>query len=284
MGALSYRENMNAQFRHLDWDERLKRTDESGAVAREPIFLDLRLGNFCNLRCAMCSWPTSSSHGLGTSARLEPYDDDFFEEFATIANQIERIYFAGGEPLLQAGHRRAIELLVESGRAPLVDLVYNTNLTVLPNWCLDAWTKFRRVDLGVSCDGVGELFEEIRQGARWSSLVGNLARLRASSVCIRLAVTVQRANARGILALVAWANDNRLTVDLSNVLLFPEEMSLENEDRNVLDGLSSDLDTAIASSAEQGFENNALECKRLKVVVDAMLAQGASCVSIVPLA
>lgn len=276
MGALSYRVNMNAQFAHLDWDERLRSTDASGTVPNDPLYLDLRLGNFCNLRCTMCSWPTSSAHGDSKAARLEPYGEDFFDEFTAMASHVERIYFAGGEPLLQRGHRRALEVLLANGRAPLIELVYNTNLTVLPKWCFDAWSAFKSVDLGVSCDGVGGLFESIRCGARWSRLVQNLNRLRDTDVKIRLAVTVQRANARGITPLIAWANANGYAIDLSNVLLFPEDMSLVNEHMDVLHVLLDELAKAIVSCREIEREQAAQEAERLIRVVEGIIVQRAA--------
>ena len=226
MDARSYRQIIAERFAHLDTTALLSATGKDGSLSIPPRFLDLRLGNQCNLRCIMCQWPTSSSwarHGI-----LDPWrsDEEFFSRFLALAPHLERLYFAGGEPLLQPAHHRIIQDLITSNHAHHIELAYSTNLTVLPGWCAEAWPRFARVDLGVSCDGVGPLFERIRVGARWDRFLENLQQVRQLPIAVRIAVTPQEANLEELPALVRWASQEDLCLDLSNILQYPPRLSL----------------------------------------------------------
>ncbi len=175
-GVESYRQSSNRRFADLpDFERRLADTAPDGTVDAVPVFLDIRLGNACNLRCVMCGFPTSSRWGTDrrpswSSAVIDPYldDEEFWDIIRDNATRLRRMYFAGGEPFLQSGHLRMLDLLIETGAAGSIDVVYNSNLTVLPPGLFGRLDQFRSVGIGASCDGVGDVFERIRTGARWA--------------------------------------------------------------------------------------------------------------------
>jgi MoaA/NifB/PqqE/SkfB family radical SAM enzyme len=235
-GGISYRQNMNRIFRERwDWGTLIAETGGDGTLSRKPVFLDLRMGNQCNLHCIMCCYPVSSNWkqhvetATWLSGLLDPYwgDDDFWREVRESLPTMQRIYFAGGEPMLQASHHRLLDIMLEMGVAGGIELVYNTNLTYLPPGILERFSHFRSVEVGASCDGMGVTFEMIRRGASWESFVRNL-RIVAPHVQLRLAVTPQRDNVGNLPELVGWALREGYDVDLLNILQFPKELSLAN--------------------------------------------------------
>lgn len=231
-GGISYRQIMNSVFRDRDWEALIAETQPDGALTCKPIFLDLRLGNQCNLRCVMCCYPVSSSwkqHVKSTwlTGALDVYGNDerFWEDVREILPGLQRIYFAGGEPMLQSSHHRLLDLMIDQGVAAGIDVVYNTNLTYLPPGILDKFQRFKSVEIGASCDGMGATFERIRRGARWDDFERNLRRV-APYVRLRLAVTPQRDNVDDVPRLVEWALQKGYEIDLTNILQYPEELSL----------------------------------------------------------
>ncbi|MEV0005598.1 twitch domain-containing radical SAM protein [Micromonospora sp. NPDC050980] len=119
-------------------------TDASGTVPNFPTYLDLRFGNACNLKCIMCGYPVSSRWGLDqhpswAPAHIDPYRDDqqLWEVLRANAGELRRVYFAGGEPFLQRGHARLLDLLVETGAAPGIHLAYHSNMMTLPDGIFD---------------------------------------------------------------------------------------------------------------------------------------------------
>ncbi|GIJ46327.1 hypothetical protein Val02_32130 [Virgisporangium aliadipatigenens] len=211
-----------------------ERTAEDGSVDGFPSYLDLRLGNHCNLRCVMCDVPTSSSlvrHHPDTWLKrsLDPYSEDpgFWRALEENLPAITSMYFAGGEPLLLRAHRPLLRLFVESGRAAEVDLTYATNLTALPADILELWRAFKRVSLEASCDGVGPVFEQVRIGGRWADFERNADRVR-DVVRLSIHAAPQRDNVFDLENVVDWALGRGLPVHLSNTVREPEELSIRN--------------------------------------------------------
>lgn len=233
LGARSYRQIANEMFLgDADVEETIRSTRPDGHVDGFPTYLDLRLGNACNLACVMCDHPTSSTIGIRQGippalARIDPYapDDRLWQLLERHAPGLRRIYFAGGEPLLQPMHFRLLDLLIRCGRPEQTTVAYNTNLTIVPRGWLDRLRKFQAVDIGASCDGVGAVFESIRIGARWEVFARHVRQVRAVFP-IRLAVTPQRANVAHLGDIIEWAIAEDCQVDLSNVLIHPRELSI----------------------------------------------------------
>ena len=93
---------------------------------------------------------------------------------------LRKIYFAGGEPLLEEDHYLLLEKLIEKGRTN-VTLSYNSNLSTLAikNWnVLELWPKFRNVYVHASFDGIGDHAEVLRKGTSWAKLEENYEALR----------------------------------------------------------------------------------------------------------
>jgi pyruvate-formate lyase-activating enzyme len=230
-GAVSYRQIANAMFPELDLARLIEATLPDGTLHEFPLYLDLRFGNTCNLECIMCAFPVSSRWARHAArwatAKIDPYatDDELWKILEQNASKIRRIYFAGGEPFLQPMHFRMLELLIDSGCAGDVDLGYNTNLTVLPQGIFEKLKLFKSVDLGASCDGTGAVFERIRVGARWETFVRNVREAKRHFP-VRLAVTPQRDNLANLEELIEWGLAEGLEIDLSNVLVYPEEFSI----------------------------------------------------------
>ncbi|MFI0738290.1 twitch domain-containing radical SAM protein [Streptomyces sp. NPDC021100] len=234
-GATSYRQSINERFADtVDFADLAERTAPDGSFDEFPFFLDIRFGNTCNLRCVMCAYPVSSGWGAKkrpswSSAVIDPYREDE-ELWATLrenAHLIRRLYFAGGEPFMQPGHFAMLDLLIETGNAGNVDIVYNSNLTVLPEKVFDRFPHFKSVGIGASCDGVGEVFERIRQPAKWDVFVANLRRAK-TEVNLWLQVAPQRLNLFGLRDLLHFAREEGLDADLANVVQWPDDYSVAN--------------------------------------------------------
>jgi pyruvate-formate lyase-activating enzyme len=270
-GAQSYRQSINSRFHHeFDLDALAARTAEDGAVEDFPFFLDIRFGNTCNLRCVMCTYPVSSSWGAKqrpawSSALIDPYRDDeeLWRTLRENAHLIRRLYFAGGEPFLQPGHFALLELLVETGNAGNVDVVYNSNLTASPERAITLFPHFKSIGIGASCDGVGEVFEKIRVGGKWDTFLGNVRRLR-TEVELWLQVSPQRDNLWDLRNLLEFARTEELDIDLANVVQWPEEMSVANLPEEEKARGTAELTELIAWCAELGWDKPAAHLGALR--------------------
>jgi molybdenum cofactor biosynthesis enzyme MoaA len=235
LGSTSHRQTINEEFRsRIDWNKLLSETSSDGNLSRQPICLDLRLGNQCNLTCIMCSYPTSSSwknHVPVTwlKSPLDPYreDNEFWAQFLFLLPGIRWLHFSGGEPMLLKSHHKALDLILSTEFASNILLTYNTNLTYLPPGIFEKFAKFKTVMINASCDGTDETFEKIRRGAKWPVFVANL-RIVAQHLDPRLVAVVQRENVGNIPELVSWAIEEDYNLDLTDILQYPKKLSLAN--------------------------------------------------------
>lgn len=182
-GGISYRH----RAADMDLDVVLNNIDARPRVQ----FVDLRLGNFCNLKCRMCI-PYSSRLLITEYKELQEGDDDFWEGLANVswfegerfwddllqyAADFRRVHLAGGEPMVIAKAWSFLRRLKEVGLSKNIELSYNTNWTVIPKWTAEVWSGFKAVDLFISMDGVGPVNEFIRHPLIWDEFRDNLALL-----------------------------------------------------------------------------------------------------------
>jgi len=150
-------------------------------------FLNISPSNLCALSCRTCS-PTGSrswrasptiSPGLGPQHLLDPWLDQILKVLDD-SQDLDRVSFCGGEPLLSVGHSRILEKLVQLGRTK-TQVLYNTGLSGIrePEECYALWNQFDDVRVLVSCDATQDRFNFIRTGHSWDRLIQNLDHLRA---------------------------------------------------------------------------------------------------------
>jgi sulfatase maturation enzyme AslB (radical SAM superfamily) len=142
----------------------------------------------------------------------------------------ERIYFAGGEPLMMEEHWHILELLIERKKFS-VALTYNTNASVIhynKKNVLDYWSQWNKNKIIVmsSIDEIGERAELIRSGTVWSKVEQNLiSMLQLDTIIVKPSITVSAMNVArlpeivGHLASIGVIKRNNFNV---NVVFAPE--------------------------------------------------------------
>jgi sulfatase maturation enzyme AslB (radical SAM superfamily) len=153
------------------------------------MFLDLKLGNICNLKCRICgSW--SSSQFAGEEISFMPRAEQksshaykmlragawpkenthFWKEIDSVLNHIRYIEFTGGEPFMIDQHFDMLQGIVE--------IHYNTNGTLFPERGPEIWKHFKTVEIAFSIDDIGPRFEYQRSNASWRTVKENINRFR----------------------------------------------------------------------------------------------------------
>ena len=204
--------------------------------------IDFRASNVCNLRCRMCSGKFSSRiaqeeadiYGdarfieLKLNDREIIYTLDFIKEHI---NDIETIYFAGGEPLIMEEHYRILDLLIEHSRTDIA-ISYNTNLTVLKYKNLnviDYWKKFSNIHVGASIDLIGPQANYVRSGTNYDLIEKNYYSIK-DYVSFNITSIVHLFNIFNLPKLqYHWINNNKLNPKLISFrpLVYPPSQSLQ---------------------------------------------------------
>jgi len=219
----------------------------------EPLmFLDLKLGNICNLKCRICgSW--SSSAFATEEIKHMPQEKkkssfqymmlkkgawprektEFWDELESILGQIRYIEFTGGEPFMIGEHFDLLKKLVDKNISSQVEIHYNTNGTHFPEHAINIWKSFKHVEVAFSIDDVGERFEYQRTNAVWSEVQNNIAKFKqlrdsVDNMSLQVCSTVNAYNIYYLSDLAHWIDKQGFDFVYWNMLHEPSYLSVSN--------------------------------------------------------
>jgi MoaA/NifB/PqqE/SkfB family radical SAM enzyme len=214
-------------------------------------FLDLKLGNTCNLKCRICS-PGSSSNwvkehkdiygsdivtDIGQKVNADrkqvmqwpDYNENFWTDLNTILPNVELFEIYGGEPFLISRHFQVLQKSIEMGYSKKQKIHYNTNGTIFPEIAVkEIWPHFEDVDIMLSIDGIGPQFEYQRYPAKWDSVLNNIQRFKNEfSGRTQICLTVSSINVFYLPEYLEFFQSQEIPVWL-NILYHPEVLSIVN--------------------------------------------------------
>jgi organic radical activating enzyme len=203
------------------------------ADASPLMFLDLKLGNICNLKCRICGSWSSSQYATEEINATEPAsrkqtfayqmlragawpreNQQFWNQIDQHLDNIRYIEFTGGEPFMIQEHFEMLQGIVDRGIAHQVEIHYNTNGTIFPEEAEHIWRHFKTVEVAFSIDDVGKRFEYQRSNAIWSDVCANLDRFRDlkeiyPNIVLQVCTTVNVFNVLYIDQVANWIDRNR---------------------------------------------------------------------------
>ena len=160
-------------------------SDDGSAGDVNMAYMDIRFSNLCNLKCRSCGPQFSSSwfedhkqtHGDPGHPKILKVRDDmlnFMDELEPLLKSVERVYWAGGEPLITEEHYRILDYWIENNVSPAMD--YTTNFTQMKykrKTAFEYWNAFERVRVAASLDANHARGEYLRKNMDWKQVVQN---------------------------------------------------------------------------------------------------------------
>ena len=227
----------------IDVEELIKQTEEDGTIPEKLVYLDLRLGHTCNLKCVMCS-PHDSSQWVSDHKKIYPLfqakelkeqmswdrkefnnkwheNPDFWKEMYAQIPNLKQVYFAGGEPLMIREHRWFLEEIIRQGYADKILIRYNTNGLLVDDEIIELWKKFKKVKVGFSIDAVGDRNWYIRYPSDWATIERNLHKLdnTPDNIQVSIATAIQILNIKHLADFAKWKiTQNFKKVNLENTV------------------------------------------------------------------
>lgn len=212
----------------IDIPELIQQTNSEGVVPDNLVYLDLRLGHTCNLKCVMCS-PHDSSQWVSDHKKLYPTfvdenlkrqmhwdrknfnnfwheNPDFWNQMYEQIPNLKQVYFAGGEPLMIREHKKFIEEIIRQGYQDNILLRYNSNALLLDDEIIDLWKRFKKVKFAVSLDAYGDRNFYIRYPTDWDTVERNLWKLdnTPDNIQTSLATAIQIMNIKHLPDFIKW--------------------------------------------------------------------------------
>jgi MoaA/NifB/PqqE/SkfB family radical SAM enzyme len=219
-------------------------------------FIDLKLGNICNLKCRICgSWSSSKwakeevdyEFKRYELAGIKGYDkkqhlaykflqdgawpresEVFWDNLRTLLPNIKYLEFTGGEPFLIEQHFELLRFAVENGYSQNIEIHYNTNGTVFPE-AADLWNNFKHVEIAFSIDNTENRFEYERYGADWQEVQDNILKftsMRSKKLSTQLCSTVNVQNVYYLPELCDWISTQTFDHIYFNMLHDPWHMCI----------------------------------------------------------
>ena len=165
-------------------------TNNDGSVSEFSMkYFDMRFSNLCNFKCRTCGQEYSSQWEQENNKHNVEYaltfpkgaNKELLQDVIDQVSNLEKAYFAGGEPLIMEEHYLLLEEMIRQNKTD-VALVYNSNISNL-NYknkdLISLWKHFsKHVQVYASVDHVKERAEYIRHGTDWALIENNIKALR----------------------------------------------------------------------------------------------------------
>ena len=242
-GKKSKRQHMLEKFKHI-------KEDYSTNLGSKLQFLDLKLGNICNLKCRICgSWSSSkwAQEEIALYSKKHIANEwlkqgqwprksrKFWEHIDTILPDIKYFEFTGGEPFLIKQHFDLLQRAVDRGLAKDIDIHYNTNATRFPKQH-KLWQHFKHVQIAFSIDNTGNRFEYERDGAKWHTVNTNIDKINnlreQYPITTQLCCTWNIQNIYYLNDILTWAETKNFNDIHFNLMHDPWEYSLTKMPRS----------------------------------------------------
>ena len=263
--------------------------------ARPLMFLDLKLGNICNLKCRICgSWssstyaveeiahdhtgnPKASFHyEMLKNGRWPKESTHFWSELDRNLDEIRYLEFTGGEPFMIEEHFDFLRRLVDTGHAEQIEIHYNTNGTIWPEQAENIWSHFKLVEIAFSIDDVGERFEYQRSGAGWAQVCDNLERFRKlrkkySNIQLQVCCTVNIFNVFYLPVVAHWIDHQGFDFVYWNIMHDAEYFSIRSLPDTAKTTIADHLRSALVPATTQREFDNVINFMRRGTSTDGQL-------------
>lgn len=185
-GMQTLRTSSINNFAEQHWQKVMDTSDDGSAGDVNMAYMDIRFSNLCNLKCRSCGPQFSSSwfedhkqmYGELTHPKILKVRDEmksFMDELEPLLESVERVYWAGGEPLITEEHYRILDKWIEMGKRD-VAMDYTTNFTQMRykrKTAFEYWNSFDKVRVAASLDANHQRGEYLRKNMIWDTVVQN---------------------------------------------------------------------------------------------------------------
>ena len=264
LGVDSLRTYMNREY--FDDLEKMKQNTQADGtinIAEIPVkYYDIRLGNKCNQKCRMCGPGDSSlwlddwvkmghktigfydehyeikKDGERYSSEIGDWDKQpFVDDLKANMKDIDRIYMTGGEPTVIKEYWEILQYAIDNDFAKNINLEYNSNMFIIPTNAWEIWSKFKRVRMTMSIDGLHDVQDYIRFPSKWHIIERNIKKFyeltkKYPNISATIAPTITIFNVMQMPDIVKWyTNNNFETFDATMALHIchgPKFLTMQN--------------------------------------------------------
>ena len=180
------------------------------SVNNSPKWIELKVSNFCNLKCIMCSTHSSYKRVQDLDI-ISKYQKDGHEtkllrpttlfeslnKWPELWEHVHTLQFTGGEPIINKEHYDLLDSIPTEIKKRIA-LRYASNLSYIKFKKYDLvkiWNEFKSVNIKISMDGVNDVYNYIRQDGNFKTVHANMLALQSEpTISLAIGITVQAHN------------------------------------------------------------------------------------------
>jgi len=221
--------------------EQLKESCEQGL--NQTVLYQITTSNLCNQACVSCNSKASTKWAeIETRMTMSPWVDIGVKVDSWIPypytyvdpNDLDinyqtarRISFLGGEPFYDSATFRILEKLIAAKNHDcFISIVTNGSVT-LNTAQIQLLQQFTDLNICISIDGTGPVFEYMRWPGNWNQLVINLKQYKTITENISVSYTISALNVFYHEQTVEWFERNNLKFNY-NTVSWPSWLALSN--------------------------------------------------------
>jgi len=212
--------------------------------------LELRLGNFCNLKCTMCGPYASSQWSAEAKKNQEEFapfnigylkadhdwinDEDNKKLMKEILRNCISANFGGGEPFMNPFIDDFLkEINVDA------ELSFNTNGTMISDSTLKLLENRPNLIVNISLDGIAEHNDYIRSGSKWQDIEKNVHRLKQKNIKILFYYILQHTSLFTFRPVYEYCVKNNIELEIGEIYSGSIDgsghLTLDSADKNDVD-------------------------------------------------
>lgn len=163
----------------------------------DPIVYQITLSNLCNQACVPCN-SSASSKWAEIERKMHIIPKPLLEINLSTANinysTARRISLLGGEPFFDPKTFELLEQLIKHNNTDcFITLVTNGSITLKPEQ-IELLSKFTDLNICISIDGTGPVFEYMRWPAKWEVVCENIKKFQEITNNISVSYTISSLN------------------------------------------------------------------------------------------
>lgn len=221
-----------------------------------PIDYQIIISNACNLKCRSCGtghstqWQKEMNNLPENVPGVNNYVHQFhmphgqpggnnsklIEDLSKWTPKLKRLEIVGGEPFYIEKWKTIWDYLIESGYSKNIDLAMSTNTSIYNEEQLEKITSnFKAVGIGLSIDGMGEIYDYLRKNASWEISSDNCKKYhdffisnRRPGLSFNYTYTISWLNAYNLPEFHDWVKENTPEFRIwNNIVHYPNHMSIK---------------------------------------------------------
>jgi MoaA/NifB/PqqE/SkfB family radical SAM enzyme len=194
----------------------------------DPILYQITSSNLCNQACVPCN-SSASSKWAEIERKMDIIPKPLIEINLATANinysTARRISLLGGEPFFDPRTFNLLEQLIKHNNTDcFITLVTNGSIT-LKSEQIELLSKFTDLNICISIDGTGPVFEYMRWPAKWNVVCENIKKFQEITNNISISYTISSLNVFYHQQTVGWFQEQGLRYN-HNIVNDPTWLSL----------------------------------------------------------